>query len=121
MVMETAHFVNGSHLTTFRRLDRASHWTIHVECKVGTKSVVIAEVSGQKTHQVLFVEHDHMVEHVTSYTANDSLTVGVLPWAPRGGLDFFDAYIERVAEFNRRSSRPPILPFSFPILLSFRF
>ena len=44
MVMETAHFGNGAYVTTFRRLDRAGYWTIHVEGKVGTKSVVIAEV-----------------------------------------------------------------------------
>jgi len=34
-----------------------------------------------------------MVEHIPSYTANDSLTVGVLPRAPRGGRDFFDAHM----------------------------
>ena len=45
MVMETAHFGNGAYVTTFRWLDRAGYWTIHVEGKVGTKSVVIAEVS----------------------------------------------------------------------------
>ena len=52
MVMETSNFGDDSHWTTFRRFDRAGHWTIHGEGKMGPKSVVIAEVSRQETHQV---------------------------------------------------------------------
>lgn len=39
------------------------------------------------------VEHDHMVEHVATYAANDSFDVRTLPGAARRNLYFFDAQV----------------------------
>src|SRR5262244_3081314 len=35
--------------------------------------------------EMLLAQHDHIIEHLSAYTANDSLDGGILPRTPRRG------------------------------------
>src|SRR5215510_850198 len=39
------------------------------------------------------MQHDHMIEYVTADTADDPLTVGILPWTAGRNFHFFNAYV----------------------------
>ena len=53
--------------------------------------MVIIEVAGQNAFEVGFVEHDHMIETLSSDRANHPFRVGILPRTPGCGEHFFDA------------------------------
>jgi hypothetical protein len=55
-----------------------------------TKAVVIGEIRGEHMPEMLLVEDDDMIEHLTTDTPDKPLAVGILPWTARGDLHFFD-------------------------------
>jgi hypothetical protein len=58
-----------------------------------TKAVVIGEIRGEHTPEMLLVEDDDMIEHLAPDTPDEPLAVGILPRTARGDLNFFDAYV----------------------------
>ena len=42
---------------------------------------------------MLLVQHDHMVKRVAPDTADDPLTIGILPRTSRGNLSLFDTHV----------------------------
>jgi hypothetical protein len=93
MVMKTSHFGDDAHWTIFWWFDGAGDWAVHGQGKMGPKSMVVAEVRRQETHQVSGIQHDHVVEHVTADTADDPFTVRILPWTVWRNFHCFDAYV----------------------------
>ena len=55
--------------------------------------VIVINVRSKHTAQMPLVEHNHMVECVAPNTADDPLTIGILPGISRGNLDFIDAHM----------------------------
>jgi hypothetical protein len=91
MMMQTAYFRQGDHSAGFRELDSAGVRAIHLEGKMGTTPVVIGDIRGEHAPEMLVVEDDDLIEHITTDTSDESLTVGILPGTARGDLHFFDA------------------------------
>jgi hypothetical protein len=40
--------------------------------------------------EMLLIEDDDLIEHLTTDTPDKPLAVGILPWTARGDLHFFD-------------------------------
>src|SRR5262245_41515962 len=57
------------------------------------KPVVIGHILRQQTREMPLSQYDDMIEHLSAYTANDSLDVGILPRTPRRDEDFLDAHV----------------------------
>lgn len=55
--------------------------------------MVIREVAGQHSFEMVFVEHDHMIETLAAERADDPFGVGILPRRSRGGDHRFDAQV----------------------------
>jgi hypothetical protein len=55
-------------------------------------SVVVVKVRSKHTAQMTLIEHDDVLERVASYTADDALTIWMLPGTARGNLHLFDAH-----------------------------
>jgi hypothetical protein len=62
MMMQASHFRQGHHLTRFWRLDRSGVGTIHLEGKMGTKSVIIGDIRREHPLKMPCVEHDDRIE-----------------------------------------------------------
>jgi hypothetical protein len=77
MVMEAANFWQGCHLAEFRWLDSSGVWTIHLECKMGAKSVIIGDIRRQHPLEMPFVEDNDLIEHVATDTADEPLAIGM--------------------------------------------
>src|SRR5215510_8277616 len=93
MVLETSDFENFYHLSVLGPLHRPGLRTIHAKREMGAKPVIIGQVICQQTLEMLRVEDDDMIEHVTADTANHPLHVGVLPWTLGSDEDFFDPHM----------------------------
>ena len=92
-IMEASDLRQGYHLAHVRWLDSAGVRAIHIERKMGTKSVIIGDVCGEHSSEMPGVEDDDMIEHIATDTPDEPLAVGILPWTARGDLHFFDAQV----------------------------
>jgi hypothetical protein len=54
-----------------------------------TKAVVIGEIRGEHTPEMLLVEDDDMIEHLAPDTPDEPLAVGILLRAVGRNLDLF--------------------------------
>jgi hypothetical protein len=59
---------------------------------MGARPVVVREVASQGTAQVLFAEHDDVIQILAPDGADEALRERVLPGAVRGGQGFTDAH-----------------------------
>ena len=92
VVMEAAdlhHLVDTAQL---RPLHRPSHRGIHVQGPMRPPVMIVRHVGLQHAREMLFVQHDHVVETLATDAPDDPLTVGVLPGTVRGDRDLFDAH-----------------------------
>ena len=60
---------------------------------MSSKSVVIAEVSPEETHQVSVVQDNDRVERTSTNAADDLFTIGLLPGTLGRDLDFFNTHV----------------------------
>lgn len=93
MMMEASHLRQGHHLAPFWWLDRSGLGAIHLEGKMGTKSVVIGDIRGEHSPEMPVIEDDDMIEHLATDTPDESLAVGIVPRTVRGDLDLFDIQV----------------------------
>jgi hypothetical protein len=108
MVMEAANFRHSHHPTDCRWLDCSGLGTIHLEGKMGTKSVVIGDIRGEHSPEMPVIEDDDMIEHIATDTPDESLAVGILPGTARGDLDIFDAMFSMRCWNSHTVNRVPI-------------
>src|SRR6266481_2989383 len=59
--------------------DRAANWRVLPEGQVRTGLVVVAGVRGHDPVEMCLAKHDHMVDALASYRADQSLHICVLP------------------------------------------
>ena len=55
--------------------------------------MIILEVRPKNSTEVLLVDHDDMIEALSTDTADEALNVRILPWRLRGSNDFLDAQV----------------------------
>jgi hypothetical protein len=55
--------------------------------------VVVLHIGSKHASKVLLVQHDHMVKRVSPDTADEPLTIRILPRRSRGYFDFFNAHV----------------------------
>jgi hypothetical protein len=84
MVMKPSHFRTRDYPTSFRCLDSAGVWAIHLEGKMGAKSVVIGDRGREHALEMPLVEHDDMMEPIATNAADDPLAGGIVPGTARG-------------------------------------
>ena len=58
-----------------------------------TKAVIIGDIRGEHTPEMLLVEDDDLIEHLATETPDEPLAVRILPWTSRGDLHFFDTHV----------------------------
>src|SRR5688572_25801949 len=87
-VMQTAELRDLDNLSDARDLPRK--WTLLVEAQVGPRSVVISEIRSQGLLKMPSVQDHEMVQAVSSYRADQTFDVGILPGTPGCGQQLFD-------------------------------
>ena len=54
--------------------------------------VIVVDVVRKDVVQVPFVQHDHVVQALAAYAADDAFAIGILPGRVWGDWNFFDAH-----------------------------
>src|SRR5262245_49782722 len=80
MMMQASHLRQGHHLAHFQWLNSSGVGAVHLECKMGTKAVVIGDICDKHSPKMPGVEDDDMIEHLTTETLDEPLAVRILPW-----------------------------------------
>ena len=52
--------------------------------------MIVVEVIREDATQMVFVEHDHVIQAFAPYRTDDAFAVRILPRRARGDRDFFD-------------------------------
>ena len=91
-MVQTANLRNGNDLTFGRRLNATWVRRVAIQGQVAAGVVIVVEVLAENAMQVLFVEHDDMIQTVVTYTADGALAIRILPRRARCCWDFFDAH-----------------------------
>jgi hypothetical protein len=93
MAVRAANLGHRDHLATFVRVDRAWVRTVHYQRQMRAKTVVVGHVLGERPLEMPCIQHDDVIQTFAAETANEPFDVGLLPRAPRGNDDFFDAHV----------------------------
>src|SRR5262245_27589353 len=93
MVMKSTDFRQLPHRPYLPWLNDSRVGRVHRQRSMRTPGVIIAHVGAKQVLQMLRVEHDDIVQTLTTDTADDPLTVGILPWTAWRNLHFFDAHV----------------------------
>ena len=80
-VMQPTHFCDFPDRANLRPLDWPRQRTIHVQRPVCAPVMIIEEVLSQQSPQMALVQDDHVIQALAADTADESLHVGILPWA----------------------------------------
>src|SRR5215468_723970 len=80
MVMKSTDFRQLPHRPYPPWLNDSRVGRVHRQRSMRTPGVIIAHVGAKQALQMLRVEHDDIVQTLTTDTADDPLTVGILPW-----------------------------------------
>ena len=83
MPIETASFVDLEDIAFIGSLDRARLGAVHGERAVAAPAVVVLEVVGEQSAQVMLIEDGDVVEALAADTADHPLGERILPGAPR--------------------------------------
>ena len=75
---------------------------------MGTISVVIGDIRGEHSPEMLVIQDDDMIEYIAKDTPDEPLAVRILPGTTRGALHFFHAYILDAVLERHTVDRVPI-------------
>ena len=92
VMMQSIHLREFHNLSGLGRLNRSRFRTVHVQREVRSPLVIVAEVVLQRSLEVPLIEHDHMVQALSSDRADDAFRKRILPWRSRGYEDFLHAH-----------------------------
>ena len=79
MVMKAADFRDLDYLPSVRCLPCSTIRRVHRKRLMNSPRVVVAEVLPQDATEVIFAEHDDVIEAFASNGADETLHIGVLP------------------------------------------
>jgi hypothetical protein len=92
-MVEAADFSNGNDRSEFGWLHRSSFRGVFSQREVRPGLVIIRDKRLHVLVQESFVEHDHVIQTLEAYRADDALDVRSLPWRTRRRKHFLDAHI----------------------------
>ena len=92
-MVEAADFSNGNDRSKLRWLHRSSFRGVFSQREVRPAVVIIRDKRLHVLVQESFVEHDHMIQTLAAYRADDALDVRSLPWRTGRRKHFLDAHI----------------------------
>lgn len=82
-MMEPADFRAGDDGTDVGGRDWPRVWRVLVEGEMRPRSLVVRDIGAEEPSQMAFVEHDDVVEALTSDRSDDSFDIGILPGRSR--------------------------------------
>ena len=91
-MMQAANLRNRDDVTKRRRLDITRRRRVAIERQMRPRLVIVAEVIGNDSLQMPFVQHDDTVQAFSPYTPDYTLAVRVLPRRTRCRGNFLDAH-----------------------------
>ena len=92
-MVKTTDFGNGNDRSEFRLLHRSSFRGVFCQREVRPAVVIIRDKRLHMLVQESFVEHDHVIQTLAAYRADDALDVRSLPWRTGRRKHFLDAHI----------------------------
>ena len=87
-MVQTTNFRQLNHLSQFRSLNGSRHWGITFQGQVTSRSMVVLKVTVKDTAQVLFVQHDDMVQAFSPDGTDQPFDVWILPRGSRRSENF---------------------------------
>ena len=91
-MVQAADFGKPHDLARRGRLDRPDVGGVLVEREVGTRLMVVSEISGQDATEVVLAEDEHVIQALAPDRADEPLHERVLPRALRRREDFGDPH-----------------------------
>ena len=89
--MKSAEHGNRNDLAIFRRINSTRERCVASERQVRSRFVIIGEVVRQNPFEMPVIEHNHVIETVSTNRSDESFGVRILPRRSYGRSDFFDA------------------------------
>src|SRR5919108_6441516 len=93
MMMQAANFRKFPDRSHLRWLSYSRLRCIHLQRSVSSPVMIIVHVGLQNASQMPLIQYDHVIERVSTDTADNSLAVGILPWTAWRNLHFFEAHV----------------------------
>ena len=83
-VVKASKSWKGYHFTVFRPfLDWPDWWCSFFQSKVRPVFMIVIQILGQNSFQMVFVQDDEVICAITPYTAEKTFNEWILPWGPR--------------------------------------
>jgi len=83
-VMETADFRNRDDRASGRCRDRSGIWRVLLEPQMRPTSMVVPAVEREDASQMRLIEHDYMIQTLSTDRADHAFRVRILPRTRRG-------------------------------------
>src|SRR5262245_62571747 len=90
--MQSADFGDFDHRSQIRRLLGSRLGRVLRERYMGSGSMIILAVAFQNPAEMIFIDHDHMVEALSPEASNHPLNERILPGTPGRRDHFFDPH-----------------------------
>ena len=91
-MMETTDLRDRHDGAVIRRHDRPGNRRVFVQRQVRARPFEVRAIEGYQPLQARFVEHDHVIETLTTGGTHTSLDEWILPGRARGREDFLDSH-----------------------------
>ncbi len=78
-MVETTNAATLDYPPLLARLDRSTVRGVLLQGQVGSGPVVVVQVPGKDAFQMALSQNNHVIEALTSYRADDSFRIGILP------------------------------------------
>ena len=82
-MMKSAYLGTRDNSALVRHLNGPRVWAVHIERQMRSGSIVIRDVLGADSPEVIFAEDDDMVQTLSPYTAVESFRIRILPGTMR--------------------------------------
>jgi len=92
-MMQAADHWGRNHLATVRRLNIACNRRVAIQRQVRAGVMIILKVTAQNSAKMFLIQHDDMIQTLTTYRSDQSFDVRILPGRSRSRNDFLDANV----------------------------
>ncbi len=92
-MMQAAKVRNGDHSAFRRMLDAARHGSVAIQRKMRARLVIVRKVTRENSTQVIFAEHDDVVQALSPNGSNNPFNEWILPGRSWGRHNLLDAHL----------------------------
>ena len=104
--MQSANLPNRDDRAGFHGLDGTRLWRVLLQCQMRATPMIVSHERLKVLVQASFIEHNHMIEALTTYGADHAFNVGALPWRARRRQHLFDSH--GLDLFNEFAAEDPV-------------